>query len=77
MPKQTFREAGMMRTLVLHFIRFRHLKRDKQYWVLGTARAQSALAEGQTAVVYADEIGQLHVREYNEFHDGRFQKESD
>ena len=77
MPKQEITIPGMVRTLVLNLSRFRHLKRDRQYWILGTAKAQSDIKEGDSVTVYADFIGGLHVREYNQFHDGRFTKESD
>jgi hypothetical protein len=77
MPKQEVKVEGMLRTLVLNLSRFLHLKRQTQYWIIGTAKAQSALKEGDAATVYADKFGNLHVREYTEFHDGRFKKESD
>ena len=77
MPKQELTVPGMLRTLVLNLSRFRHLKRNSQYWIVGTARAQSDIKEGDSVTVYADKIGTLHVREYNQFHDGRYEKESD
>ena len=65
-----------MLTVALPLIvaRFRHKKRGTHYLTMTTAKAQSDIREGDAVVVYADaRTGQVQVRKYDEFHDGRFE----
>lgn len=57
-------------------ILFRHLKSRGVYEVLGTGTVQTArpLGDDDHVVVYKGEDGRLWVRDFQEFHDGRFEE---
>ena len=67
------------RPLAINTTRFRHRKRGSKYVVLGQAKAQSAtpIPEGAMVIVYMGHDGAWHVREWSEFHDGRFEQLDD
>lgn len=54
---------------------YRHAKRGTTYAVIGKAELQmnADVVDGSEMVVYRGEDGRLWVREYGEFHDGRFE----
>ena len=77
-PDGRWRVTGLpgLRQLILRVSQWRHVKRGRTYTVIGQAYVRGALSEeqGHMAIVYADPAGTLNVREWNEFHDGRFER---
>lgn len=55
---------------------YRHKKRGNIHQVIGSAQVQAEepLTDYEVVVVYKDDEGQMWVRRYSEFHDGRFEK---
>lgn len=54
--------------------RYQHSKRGTFYDVIGQAGVQGSLFEGDPALVYRGDDGELWVRHHDEFHDGRFEQ---
>ncbi|AXQ68842.1 hypothetical protein HOU00_gp283 [Caulobacter phage CcrPW] len=58
--------------------KYRHLKKDSTYNVLGQGIAQCAtpIQDNDALVIYRDGQGRFFARHVDEFHDGRFEKVS-
>lgn len=76
--QQLITVEGLLRPLRLLLAPFRHRKNQRTYRVLLGARLSKSIArpleEGDTLVIYTDELGNCHARLHEEFHDGRFEQ---
>lgn len=68
---------GLLRPVALTLSRWRHRKRDRHYVLLtgGKVQISTELRDGDSVLIYVGNLGDVWVRGYDEFHDGRFEKE--